>query len=842
MTLNQALEKANEAYKNGDFDAATRLYERIIQIEPNHPDANHNMGSILADIGDLEKALSFFKTALESNFSFAHFWFSYINALYRAGRYNESMSLLTIARTKGCKGKAFDDLEEKLNSFEIKLEIKIEQLMELVSQGETATVLEASEHLLKVIPNSLNLLSVVSLANQKARNFDAAVENYKHILNIMPDNAEAYNNMGNIFKTQGKLEDAINAYTKAIALRPNFFMAFYNMGTVLKEQGKLEKAIKAYQNVLAIKADFVQAFNNIGNIFRLQGKLDEAIEFYNKGLAIKPDYVEIYCNLGVAFKEQDKPEEAIDAYCKALTINPNFNHAKNNLCNILKYVIFTKSDPRLQRIITSLLDNKLLVRPDEVGRAVISLLKFEPKLKRHLEISSFDDLEEKAFLVIQDLSELSLLLKFMTICPIPDVDIENLLRNLRGSLLLSIADSTKSSGELEFQSALALQCFTNDYIYKKSENEVKYLSELEAAVEQILRGGGQPSPQAVLCLASYRPLNQYKWSSSLLVTNEIEKVFKTQVVEPSQEFECRNNLVVLEDILDDVSVKVRGQYEVSPYPKWVNLGLSFEAGSISKMVDELNLKLCADNIKNVGSPNILVAGCGTGQHSILTAARFKNSNVLAIDLSLSSLSYAKRKTKELGVANVEYMQADILNLDKLNEKFDIVESVGVLHHMNEPLAGWRVLTECLKPNGLMRLGLYSQLARQHIVKMREEINISGIGSSDDAIRSFREMVIKSDKSHHKKIKSSSDFYSLSTVKDLLFHVQEHRFTIPLIQDCLSKLGLKFCGFEGDQIVSHFKLSNAGEDDHYDLDKWQTYEELNPRAFGLMYQFWCQKIA
>ena len=100
--------------------------------------------------------------------------------------------------------------------------------------------------------------------------------------------------------------------------------------------------------------------------------------------------------------------------------------------------------------------------------------------------------------------------------------------------------------------------------------------------------------------------------------------------------------------------------------------------------------------------------------------------------------------------------------------------------------------------------------------------------------------MKSDKNHHISVLRFHDFFSLSELRDLLFHVQEHRFTIPQIQDCLSELGLKFCGFET-QIVSHFKQNNKAKDDPYDLDKWQAYEEANPRAFAGMYEFWCQKV-
>mgnify|MGYP006225844689 CR=1 FL=1 len=87
----------------------------------------------------------------------------------------------------------------------------------------------------------------------------------------------------------------------------------------------------------------------------------------------------------------------------------------------------------------------------------------------------------------------------------------------------------------------------------------------------------------------------------------------------------------------------------------MNLGLNLEPAPISKIVEELQLKLHYEKINEVKNPNILIAGCGTGQHSITTAARFNASKVLAIDLSLSSLAYAKRKTKEFAIENIEYM-------------------------------------------------------------------------------------------------------------------------------------------------------------------------------------------
>jgi SAM-dependent methyltransferase len=240
-------------------------------------------------------------------------------------------------------------------------------------------------------------------------------------------------------------------------------------------------------------------------------------------------------------------------------------------------------------------------------------------------------------------------------------------------------------------------------------------------------------------------------------------------------------------------------------------------------------------------PKVLVAGCGTGQHSIQTAKRFKDCHVLAIDLSTSSLAHAKRKSDEFGLRNIKYMQADILDLPKLSEQFDIIESFGVLHHMNDPIAGWQALIECLKPGGLMMISLYSELAREHIVKMREEVKIDNIAANKDEMRKFRQKVIDSESMHHKKILASPDFYSFGGLKDLIFHEQEHRFTIEQINNSLEKLNLKFCGYQAQEIIKKFVLEFPDEDDLYDIRKWHEFEIKYPDTFSNTDAFWCQKL-
>ncbi len=236
---------------------------------------------------------------------------------------------------------------------------------------------------------------------------------------------------------------------------------------------------------------------------------------------------------------------------------------------------------------------------------------------------------------------------------------------------------------------------------------------------------------------------------------------------------------------------------------------------------------------------VLVAGCGTGRNAIEIAQKYRRARVLAVDLSLASLAAAKRKTPPALVEAIDYAQADILNIGALNRSFDLISASGVLHHFTDPLAGWRALLGVLKPGGVMHLGLYSDIARREIVAAREFIADKGYGSSTEDIRRCRQELMNSS---HRVLAKFNDFFSTSECRDLLFHVQEQRFTIPEINLFLAEQNLGFLGFEFDpgtmqQLRAMF--AQAGQS-LTDLDAWQDLESNNPDGFANMYQFWVQK--
>ena len=97
-----------------------------------------------------------------------------------------------------------------------------------------------------------------------------------------------------------------------------------------------------------------------------------------------------------------------------------------------------------------------------------------------------------------------------------DLDIEKILQDLRSSILSSIFNLKSTSHLLNFQSALALHCFTNEYIYSPTLKEDKALDHLENEIDKQISIGKQPETHLLLCIASYKPLNQYDWSSLII--------------------------------------------------------------------------------------------------------------------------------------------------------------------------------------------------------------------------------------------------------------------------------------------------------------------------------------
>ncbi|MEX2407636.1 MAG: class I SAM-dependent methyltransferase, partial [Rhodovibrionaceae bacterium] len=241
---------------------------------------------------------------------------------------------------------------------------------------------------------------------------------------------------------------------------------------------------------------------------------------------------------------------------------------------------------------------------------------------------------------------------------------------------------------------------------------------------------------------------------------------------------------------------------------------------------------------------LLVPGGGTGRQPLSLARAFPETEVLSVDLSRASLGYAKQRAARLGIGNVAFLQGDILDLGQLGRRFPAIACTGVLHHLADPLAGWRVLSELLEPGGAMQIALYSRLARQDIVLARDRIAALGLGDGPEDIRAFRRRILEGEEPELAQLAQEKDFADLHGCRDLLFHRQEHRFDLAQIAAALDDLGLEFLGFDlaGPEIARAYAQANPQDPRMTDLTAWQAFEEANPMIFRTMYNFWCRKPA
>jgi hypothetical protein len=135
----------------------------------------------------------------------------------------------------------------------------------------------------------------------------------------------------------------------------------------------------------------------------------------------------------------------------------------------------------------------------------------------------------------------------------------------------------------------------------------------------------------------------------------------------------------------------------------------------------------------------------------------------------------------------------------------------------------------------MRVGLYSETGRRAVTRARELIAAHGFAPDAEGIRACR-AAIRRDASLV-QIARNEDFYSMSGCRDLLFHVQEHRFDLPQVAAMIARLGLRFLGFEfpdSGQTLARYK---ARFPDPESLENWHRLEQEFPDSFARMYQFW-----
>ena len=342
------------------------------------------------------------------------------------------------------------------------------------------------------------------------------------LLSSFPQSIALYDLLGTADYGLGNYQESVEAYKQALAWSPNSPVIHYNLGNSLKEQGNLKDAVISYEKALSLNSNSVEVFLNMARSFQDYGSHENAIIAYHKAISINPDITEAYIDMGVNLEIQGDLGKAIHAYHTAVLKDPSNIDANYKLAGILKNLQFEAANPSLQNTIKSILDKKTLVRPSDISHACLSLLKFEPVVKELTQQNHQGKFINNLEKIISDLSNLPLLLKLMSICPIADTELELGFTNIRSQILTSVLENSANTNILKFQSALALHCFTNEYVYNQTSDDSESIKKLENLVEVDLAKGNQPSPMALLCLASFKALGEFTWCALVDVTKHLE--------------------------------------------------------------------------------------------------------------------------------------------------------------------------------------------------------------------------------------------------------------------------------------------------------------------------------
>ena len=612
-----------------------------------------------------------------------------------------------------------------------------------------------------------------------------------------------------------------------------------------KKARKLFKAGEYAKSAEVLVKDLTKKRNKFG--YYALGQCFVALQDYAKvaqslleAVKIDKTYHEALGLLGDIYFLSGQHQEGFSCYMQAVAADPSNAVYKQKLVNLVCLQKFNTIHEDLKNTLIECMKDER-TEMFFMGQAWLSIVKQDAltgpyyKLCRHKDYSSFEK-DMQSFDNCDGLIDTLFLIglgKFI----VTDVAFENWIKFLRRYLLKNIVEGKglfTEKGDIErVICAFSCYCFLSDYIMSYSSEEEAMLEKLEKKVNV---AGANPELADLACYGCYKPLNTLpnavEIAAQLKGGDHASHMPKSQIEDYYAQQDIRGEIETLVKIENETSKAVREQYETFPYPRW----------SVATM-DTYDPQM--EGFLKGTKAEILIAGCGTGKEAIYVANVFPDAQITAVDLSKASLSYAIFKSRQMGIKNIKFYQADIMTLGDLPDwqgRFDYITSTGVLHHMKDPFAGWKVLSGLLKDRGMMRIGLYSRRARWVINEARSAIESKNIGSDSMAIREFRDNI----ETHleNEAIKSlgfSIEYYNLSECRDLLFHVQEHQFDLLQVKEHLDTLGFEFLKFYlGESVVEKYKSQNAIDPEGTNLEIWDKWEQENPETFVEMYRFWCRK--
>ncbi len=580
------------------------------------------------------------------------------------------------------------------------------------------------------------------------------------------------------------------------------------------------------------------------------GDLARSSEAYRQACGAAPGDASLPHRMALALERAGHRREALPLHFQAMQAQSTRVH-RQTLARALQGVDLAGADAAVRACLVALLraDN---VSPLDVVQPALSALRANPGFTGLMAAAQNPDpmalpasLREPAAqeFLVEPLWLWLLVRALQTTLPI-----EGLLTALRRLAFSSLGRPGMPPGllspALEPLAALAAQADLCSHAWLESEAETAAVAALERDWQ------ASPSPELdprTLVLACYRRLPSSGPAPGLPAGASplLAEVHDRLLQAPRRRKAMAEALPCITPIAEGVSEAVRAHYEDNPYARWLGTNLT-EPRPLPVILKALFPWLPEEALIDPRPLPILVAGCGAGEQPVRSACRFAGAEVLAVDLARTAIAYGQERAAALGISNVSFAQADILSLGSLEERFPLIESFGVLHHLEDPLAGWRQLRSLLAPGGYMRIALYSRRARAPLAEARRLLGADPASADYPRLRQARADLLRLAPSEEALafVLRCTDAFDLDGLRDLLFHGQETDFTLPEIGRMLEALDLSFVGFEllDPEVRRSFRERHPDPAAESDLALWDRFEADAPETFLSMYRFWCRAKA
>lgn len=641
-------------------------------------------------------------------------------------------------------------------------------------------------------------------AAYEAGDFGRASELYRSAGQAQLLNQQVLKNLAVIALHEKRFGDALGLANGALPESNGSLDFLHVYGLALLKAGRFEAAADQLKRAVSISADDTRIVNTYGHSLLAAGKYEEAARCFYAAAQQNKDVFDYWQDLALALSGV-----SLDII-KAEFVSP---------------LVACLRRPEIKFRNLSILGRRLI-------KPILA------SLEELIETGDYRALEEWC-LDHQQSQEYSILLTHLSNVRCTDSHLEHVMANLR-SLFTTNLDVVLVSPPQNLLLALASQCFLTDYVFHVDEFEK---SEIDSLTAQLLTAItlGRPINQNLLALyASYYPLDTLSDNAGALAhectTTEPnpfwETLLRLQVVEPTEEQNLRSTLPSLTRIENKTSVVVQQQYEESPYPRWPGL----YRGKHKLPIGFRQSTPLPQKSNDAADHQVLIAGCGTGQHAFIYSIQQPQASITAVDLSRNSLAHAERVRRELGLDNLSFFHGDILCLPEQERVFDEISCAGVLHHLRDPGEGLRALGKVFSGKGTFHLEVYTESGRQSVVAglaIREEY---GLEATTEDIRRFRKLIYELP-AHHvaKGLTESADFFSLFECRDLVFNVQEHRFNLITLSDLLTENGFQFGGIRVmAPVMELFRRQYSDPEAAKKPEFWHALEEAHPGVFGSMY--------